>query len=223
MKPLDFIGAIELAYDRSTADDVWLANITKTIAPAFSPGPPTTSFFFNLIEEDAKLGATASVAQRGEDEPHTRADYQRLHQEGKAIDRPARLAYECDMFTVLSRVIGAKDAATMLRAAGLPAVDALGLRANTTAESGVIFTTHVGPGFRIRNRNLWTRLASHVGSALRLRRLHDMLTPESSVAVLSPTGRLEHAEAATAVEAKGELAAAAKAMDRARAQQAAAP
>jgi DNA-binding NarL/FixJ family response regulator len=218
VKPLDFIGAIELAYDRSTDEEAWLANITKTIAPAFSPGPPTTSFFFNLIEEDAKLGTTASVAAQKADHHrlHTRADYQRLHDEGKAIDRPPRLAYECDMFTVLSRVIGAEDAAKMLRAAGMPAEDALGLRANMTAESGVIFTTHVAPGFRIRNRNLWTRFAAHLGSALRLRRLHDVLNPESAVAVLSPNGRLEHAEAEAAASARGDLAEAAKAMDRAR-------
>ena len=211
MRPLDFIGAIELAYDRSKNDAAWLDELTHLVAPALSPGPPTTSFFFDLFDEDASLGSTASVG----DKPYSRGDYERLHDVGRAIQKPPRIAYECDMFTVLSRVIGAEATTQMLRTAGMEGDDALGLRANMTAESGVILTTFVPRGYRIRHRNLWTRFAAHVGSALRLRRAQPAPTPDSALAVLTPRGRLEHGTDAT-VAARTELADAAQDMDRAR-------
>ena len=211
MKPLDFIAAIELAYDRSRGDTDWLDDITRLVAPAFSSGPPTTSFFFNLTGQDAVLGKTSSVGDR----TYGRDDYARLHEEGKAIQISPRIAYECDVIAVLSRVIGPQAAAQMIGSAGMVGVDALGLRANTTSESGIIFTTFVSPGYRIRHRNLWTRFAAHVGSALRLRRTHAAHAPDSASAVLSPLGRLEHGSEA-AIAARKDLAGAAKDMDRAR-------
>ena len=211
MKPLDFIGAIELAYDRSKDDASWLDDVTRTVAPAFSPGPPTTSFFFDLVDDDAALGGTASVG----DSPYSRDDYERLHDTGRALQKPPRMAYECDMFTVLSRVIGTEAATQMIRSAGMAGEDALGLRANTTSESGVILTTFVPRGHRIRRRNLWTRFAAHLGAALRLRQMRRSSTPDSALAVLTPSGRLEHGNDAT-VAAREDLTGAAKDMDRAR-------
>lgn len=209
--PLDLIGAIELAYDRTTDDARWLADLASTIAPAFSVGPATTAFFFDLQGDAALLGSAASVG----DAQYSREHYAKQHDLGaSAGGPPVRAAYECDMFTLLSRVIGTELAARTIREAGMRGDDALGLRANATAESGVIFTTHVSRGYRIKQRALWTRFAAHVGAALRIRRA-PVTTPDSAVAVLDPRGRLEHGSE-RAIAVRDDLAGAAKDMDRAR-------
>jgi DNA-binding CsgD family transcriptional regulator len=211
VRPLDFIGAIELAYDRSEEDAAWLEALTRAVGPAFSHGSAATSaYFFHFDDAAVDLGTTVSIGER----PLRREDYRKQHEAGASIGPPRRV-YECDMFTVLSRVVGAVEAKFTLEAAGMLADDALGLRANMTPESGALFTTHVPLGFRIRQRSMWTRLAAHVGAALRLRRTRAEPEPESALAVLSPRGRLEHGTAET-IAARDELANAAKDIDRAR-------
>ena len=211
---LDFIGAIEAAYDRTKSNDAWLRDLTAVIAPALGVGSATgavTGFFFDLEGGAARLGRTASVG----DAP-TRAQFEKQHRVGREQSgRPDRTVYDCDMYTLLSRVVGPAVATGSIRAAGMQGDDALGLRANMTPDSGVMMTTQVHRGYRIRQRELWIRFAAHVGAALRLRCLNAAPNPDSAVAVLSPRGRLEHGTRATIV-ARDELQDAAKNMDRAR-------
>lgn len=212
MKPLDFIGAIELAYDRSKEDAAWLEDLTRAISPAFSTASvATTAFFFHLERDQAAVGTTVSVGEK----PYAREHYEKQHEAGRVLDRPTRVAYDCDMFTVLSRVVGPEEARRTISMAGMAGDDALGLRANMTPDRGAIFTTHVPLRHRIRQRNLWTRFAAHVGSALRLRSTCAELTPDSAHAVLSPRGRLEHGTEKT-ISAREDLSGAARDIDRAR-------
>lgn len=211
MRPLDLIGAIERAYDPTGDETSWLDELTRAIAPAFSVGAPTTSFFFQLVGDHARVGNLASVGER----PHSREDYQRLQDEGRALDKPSRVGYECEVFTVLSRVLGSNETVRMLRAAGMDGEDAIGLRANMTPESGILVTTQVPRGFRLRDKGLWTRLAAHLGCALRLRKTHGPPAPGSAAAILDARGRLEHGTEET-IAARAHLAGSVKAMDRAR-------
>jgi len=56
MVPLDFIGSIELAYDRSLAEVDWLAALAHKIGPAFNPGStPTWAFVFDFDRARAPL------------------------------------------------------------------------------------------------------------------------------------------------------------------------
>lgn len=210
---LDFIAAIELAYDRSKDDEAWLGDLVRVIGPSFSPGPATTAFFFEFEggAEDVALGTTVSVGEQ----TYRREDYERQHEAGRAAAGPQRRVYDCDMFTLLSRVVGPDVAKKTIVEAGMQGEDALGLRANMTPDSGAIFTTHVPAGYRIRQRDLWTRFAAHVGSALRLRRRQRTPSPDSTAAVLTPGGKLEHGTAET-IAARDDLAVAAKDIDRAR-------
>ena len=210
MKPLDFIGAIELAYDRTTDQRTWLDELTAFITPAFGTGSHLAAFFFDLVGEQPNIGYTASAGER----PSTREHYVRGHAIG-GRERRVRDVYECDMFTLLSRVVGKDLATRAVRGAGMVGEDSLGLRANATHESGIIFTTPVDGAFRIRQRQLWTRFAAHVGAALRLRQSAAAAGVDSAVAVLSPRGRLEDGTPG-AIAAREELARAAKDMDRAR-------
>lgn len=202
---------IERAYDREGDDPTWLQGLTEVLAPAFSVGGPTTSFFFELEGERANVGSFTSVGGK----PLERRDYERLHDEGAAMQMPPRSGYECEVFTVLSRVIGAETTERMMRGAGMDRPDAIGLRANMTPERGVLITTNVASGFRLRDKALWTRIAAHIGCALRLRRTHAEVGPESAAAVLDPRGRLQHGSEG-AIAARKSLATSATHMDRAR-------
>ncbi len=181
------------------------------VAPAFGESSAgVTSFVFDLDEEHIRLGTTTSVG----DTKYEREDYELQHQEGKRHGRIHR-AYECDMYTLLSRAVGAEEAKASIVAAGMVGDDAVGLRANATPRSGIILTTHVAAGHRLRHRELWTRFASHLGAALRMRRLKAEPSPNTARAVLLPNGRVEHADT-EAIEARAPLGTAARAIDRAR-------
>lgn len=211
LKALDLIGAIELAYDRTDDEASWLTEVTRFVAPAFGTGDPVTSFVFDLSDEFIDLGTTIGVGDRHQ---YGREDFQRQHEVGRRHG-PVRRAYECDMYTLLSRAVGADEAKASIVAAGMIGDDSVGLRANATPKSGIILTTHVRAGHRLRNRELWTRFAAHLGAALRMRRLKAEPSPTSAQAVLTPSGRLERASD-QAVAARAPLGSAAKAIDRAR-------
>lgn len=210
MKALDLIGAIELAYDRTSDEQAWLAEITRVVAPAFGSGGPVTSFVFDLSAEDIALGTTTGVG----DLQYDREDFERQHEVGRRHGSVHR-AYECDLYTLLSRAVGATEAKESLLAAGMKGDDAIGLRANATPSSGIILTTDVAGGHRLRHRELWTRFAAHLGAALRLRRLEAAPSPDTCRALLTPDGRLEHGSTET-IAARASLGTAAKAIDRAR-------
>lgn len=210
MRPLDFIGACEVAYDRTADSREWLDALAAFLAPAFGTGAGITAYFFDLVGDDASLGHAAQAGERA----YSRDHYVKSHEIGGSAAR-IRDVYECDMFTRLSRVVGKELARRTIHGAGMAGDDALALRANATHESGVIFTTQVDHAFRIRHRQLWTRFAAHVGAALRLRQSAPAADAGSAVAVLSPGGRLEDGTP-DAVAARDELSRAAKDMDRAR-------
>jgi DNA-binding NarL/FixJ family response regulator len=209
-KRIDLIAAIEAAYDRSLDESAWLERMVHAIAPAFSAGNAVSAFMYELRPKSgAHLWSVVSVGER----PLTYEDFRRHHD--VAGPREHQLAYSCDMFTLLSRAVGANASAASIENAGMPGEDSLGLRANITPDSGVLLTTFVDRGFRIRDRTLWTRLAAHLGAAGRLRKNQPPATPDAAVAVLTPTGKLEHGTNAT-IAARTDLAAAAKSIDRAR-------
>lgn len=209
MKPLDFIGAIELAYDRSTDEAAWLGALVEAVGPAFQVGPaPVSGFFFDIRDESAHLSTVASVGE----ERYTKDHFEQQH---AAADGPHRIVYECDMFTLLSRVVGKEMTTRTIEASGMKGEDSLGLRCNMTPDRGIMLTTLVPWGHRIRQRGLWTRFAAHVGSALRLRRMQAAPNPDAAAAILDASGRFEHGNAET-VAARQEISSAAKNIDRAR-------
>lgn len=213
LKSLDLIGAIELAYDRSHDEGTWLAEVTRTIAPAYSSnGSPVTSYVFDLRSEHAVDLGTAVM--EGDDHPYKREAYERAHEIGGQRVPIARV-YDCDPYTLLSRVVGDAFAQEALRGSGMTGEDVVGLRANATPASGVLFAAHVAARHRLSRRDVWTRFAAHLGTALRLRRSAQEASPDTAPAVLLPNGRLEHGSA-EAVASASALSGAAKAIDRAR-------
>ena len=213
MRELDLIAAIERAYDRSTDDAVWLADLATLVGPAFGPGlSPTTAFFFDIHPDVGKVPRLGEFASAGA-EASTRPQYEKMHSMGTAEDQ--RRVYECDMFTLLSRVVGRNPSKESVHATGMRGDDSLGLRVNVTPYRGVLITTMVPRRFRIAHRTLWTRFAAHVGAALRLRQEQAPPSEATAAAVLTPSGKLEHGTGG-AIAARDELGAAVRSIDRAR-------
>jgi DNA-binding CsgD family transcriptional regulator len=205
---LDIIGSIEAAYATEGTDEQWLERLAHCVSPAFGAGvAPVTAFSFD-VKERVYMGTFASVGAPG----FTRQQFESMQR--TATPAELRAAYECDMFTLLSRVVGKDRTSTSVENGRMGPLDPLGLRANVTPHSGIVVTTVVPHGFRIRQRALWVRLAAHIGAGLRLRQVRNA-GPSDAAAVLTPDGRLEHANPSTEA-ARVDLADAAKAMDRAR-------
>ena len=114
-----------------------------------------TSFVFDFEDDFINLGTTTAVGDR----PYAREDFQRHHEIGRGYG-DVRRAYECDLYTLLSRAVGLEEAKESIRRAGMKGDDAVGLRANATPKSGIMLTTHVPTGHRLKNRELWTRFAA---------------------------------------------------------------
>jgi DNA-binding CsgD family transcriptional regulator len=210
-KPLDFVTAIETAYDDVADDAVWLAQLVRLVGPVFGPGLSATSaYFFDLCRTTGvQLSHFASVGAK----PYTREHYEKHHAAATAVEQ--RQSYECDMFTLLSRVLGEERFQHIVGVSGMRGDGCLGLRANVTPYNGILITTFVPRGYRIRQRRLWTRLAAHVGSAARLRRNKRTPAPDAALAVLTPGGKLEHGTTET-IAARADLSTAAQSIDRAR-------
>lgn len=210
MQPLDLIAAIEAAYDRSSDESAWLEGLVRTIAPSFNAGGATSALVYELLPKtETRLRKVVSVGDR----PLTLEDFRRMHDTAEVEKQ--HQAYRCDVFTLLSRVVGAERCGQSIRDSGMPGEDSLGLRANVTPNSGILLTSFVPRGFRIRARSLWTRFGAHVGAAARLRRNQPQTTPDAALAVLTPNGELEHGTAET-IAARADLATAARSIDRAR-------
>ncbi len=209
---LDVIGAIEVAYDTTLSESDWVERIAQTVSPAFGAGvAPTTVYLFDFgAPKPVPIGSFASVGPGA----FTREHFVNM----QVVATPAELrqSYECEMFTLLSRVVGRPRTTEAIKSSDMHAtgaMDPLGLRANITCDSGVIITTLVPLGFRIQQRTLWTRLASHIGAGARLRSAQR--SPTTAAAILTPSGKLEHATNATAA-ARSALTESVKRMDRAR-------
>jgi DNA-binding CsgD family transcriptional regulator len=97
--------------------------------------------------------------------------------------------------------------------------DFVGVNGRAHARRGIALSFALGAGeaLAVDARRMWSRLAVHLGSGLRL---HDRLGAGGAVtpaAILAPAGRLLHVEPAAAEpRTRDELAAAARAIDRAR-------
>jgi DNA-binding CsgD family transcriptional regulator len=214
---LDIIRAIEAVYDRAADDTAWLEGVARVVAPAFGTGAiATTSYVFDMVPNPSDhVQAFASVGPQ----PFTREQFRAL--QATATPEELRSSYECDMFTTLSRVVGQRRTTEGVQGSGMVpkgTMEPLGLRANLTPERGVIVTTLVPWGFRIRHRTLWVRLAAHIGAGLRLREANAARAekgPDGAAAILTPTGKLEHVTPSTEA-ARPQLADAAKSIDRAR-------
>lgn len=190
---LDIVGIIEAAYAPQADDDAWLKAVTERLAPSFGGHQSFMSFFFSI---GAQPGSIALGAMRDSFAGGKEVAVELLDRVAPDLLRSSFL--DCGVLSTLSAAVGRPEARDALASVGVHS-DMLGLRANSQAGEGVIFSRPVPFTHRIsqRDRVVLPRIAAHLGHALRLRRgrRRTIEAPiEGAAAIFSPSGALAHGE-----------------------------
>jgi DNA-binding CsgD family transcriptional regulator len=221
----DVVGVIEAAYAREPNDASWIRRLTEVAGPALDQGLGVFAGLYDTndghqmrVEPVHAVGACAKIDVTG------------LFREAYAPMEPALMRFLFNNGPVGS---GGRQRAGMsletFNAHPATVISATKTGGMFTDCLGVISGNPAGPGclimapFRVsvraraRTCELWTRIAAHLAAAVRLRRgvaAHEAPRVE---AVLSPSGRVEHAEGvAREADARSALSFGASRMDRAR-------
>jgi DNA-binding CsgD family transcriptional regulator len=219
----DVIGVLEAGYDLDGSDEAWLARVVAAAHPAVDRGLGLAGFFFR-IDECGALEMGLPIMQGVEGVP-------------PEVVRDANQALDPE--TIAALFVGGPPCVTMVGASRYSSLrrdplykrtlrpyidvpDYLGLRASSAPREGAAV---VAPLARIgapppREAMLLSRLASHIGAGLRLRRrlaAEARAALDDADAILTPSGKLEHAAApAQSKGARAALATATRLIDRAR-------
>lgn len=213
----DIVSVIEHCYSIEGGVDDWLRRLAEVAAPRTPAGPQLAAMLFEVRDGIAELPHVYTVAldALGGDEGV------------RAFTRPTSPAMSRRMFTegpivaFASKVKGhpafsKKAAVDVLARFGID--DLVGVRAMSEPGRGAVisFPLRRDLPFGPREIATWQRIATHMGTGLRLLDRMQASSPKPD-AILSPTGKIEHAEeAAKSSAARSELAHAARAIDRAR-------
>jgi DNA-binding CsgD family transcriptional regulator len=211
----DVIGVLEAGYDLDGSDEAWLARVTEVLHPILDRGQGTAGFFFAVDDKGVNVGAVHLLGTPG-------AEILRAMTAKLTPENAVRLYVDPPPCSTAATAMGMSLRRDPIANKFLDVPDVLGLRANSAPRQGVFFTAmqkRVG-GPRPREAMMLSRVASHVGAGLRLRRRlaaagHARLA--DAEAILTPSGKLEHAAGAAQEKgARAALGAAARAVDRAR-------
>ena len=200
-KPPNPIDVIEAAYELERDDRDWLHHLAETIRPLLEGGHGVTAYTFDVtkpmrtwLHDEILLGT-----------PSEQLPIQRAFQ-------MCREGPESEAMHVYPEPLAALD--ETLRRAGLRSLEddpvAAGFLAKLHARDTVAFRTVETGGRGIciaaftddqrhiehRTAALWARVAAHVAAARRLRdALREAPQPDAGIeAVLTPSGKVEHAE-----------------------------
>jgi DNA-binding CsgD family transcriptional regulator len=224
MTPSSPIDVVEAAYRAGASSETWLHGVLEAAAPLLHPGMCATGYFFDFSEPAVPpvhgvqvLGAPPSLADdlaafhdRNREVSRTMLHAGPVVTTGSQFVPAARLAPEFGQYT------------ECFTKAGIRIGDTLGVVGVSPSCQGVALgCVYDRPTKLSRSaRRRWTRIAVHVEAGSRLRSaLGTLHSGEESRpdAILSPSGRVEHAEGeAREAGARESLRARAVAIDRAR-------
>jgi DNA-binding CsgD family transcriptional regulator len=214
----DVVGVIEAAYSSESDDASWVRRIVEVSAPALDRGFGVFAGLYDVTEEHMRMGPAhgvgfgvqmADVFQAANSAiPPAMLD--RLYKRGPCCSSGRNRAG-------MSKEAFRGQAAVTLAESRSGVYDAVGIVTGDPSGVGCMIMAPVR-GFASVSRPmgiLWTRIAAHLGAAVRMRRAG--LRADAVDAVLSPSGRIEHAEPeAQGTEARAALSRGAKHIDRAR-------
>lgn len=221
MAARNWIDVVEAAYDVEAPEPRWLRGIARAGAEALDDGHGVMAFTYDASGERVRIGRFVCTPNQSIFDVR----FWRRGMAARGID-PVRTMFRTVPCAGAAARPGfrASPAYAQLRSVGL--ADIFGI--NGTDPSGVGVWLGAGRGTAMRLSPAlharWTRVASHLGAAYRLRRrlaaarLLRRCTPWGADAVLSPSGRVEHVESheARTRDARDRLRDAAIAIDRAR-------
>jgi DNA-binding NarL/FixJ family response regulator len=216
----DLIGVVEAAYQLEPAEDVWLRSVVDAAAPQLDQGLGILGLVFDA--RDPSHIAHRTVQLRGK----IAEDQQLLIAIGSDAsgETMRRLMWRAGCSTA-SQILGrpkfessfAESARRMREDRGC--FDWLQVNAVDPTRVGCQLGVPmpVTGAVPARRRHAWSRIATHIAAALRLRIAADGAERPIAEAILSPRGRVVHAEGdATRPNALDALQSAAVACDRAR-------
>lgn len=224
---LDPVAILESAYraDTDVGDDgAWLARLVELTRPALDDGLGAAGFFYDVSNpNDMRVWAPVLVGT-----PAGAMEALYAINAGAPADLARELYRPTATCATLSERFGL-DARVLEQPLYREVLAPLGVRdfvsVSATDPTGVgcligaplARVAHVGK----RDAAVWNRIAAHIASGSRLRRARAAARAKdaspSAEAILSPSGRIEHAEdAAKSREARDALSAAARDIDRAR-------
>jgi DNA-binding CsgD family transcriptional regulator len=211
----DVVGVIEAAY-RASADDVdWLRTITEFAAPDLDEDGLGVLGAYYALDADDRL-TMDRVVQVGMKADLLEAVLRSNQSAPPAMNaRLFRSGPVCGSGSSLSRLDRRIWLAAFADNRTPPGVfDGVGVVSGSSDGTGCVLIApkrKFGPATRFQ-RDVWSRIAAHLGAALRLR-----IAAPPPEAVLSPSGRVEHAEpGARDVETRQALSRGVKRIERAR-------
>jgi DNA-binding CsgD family transcriptional regulator len=206
----DILGVIEAAYAGGQSDAGWLAALLRATAPLLDEGLGAFSHSYATDPDgtvrilamqslsgpatEEFLAHLQSMVPRGPD-PLFRQLYPHAPTAGTATQLTGRAVWQFPELSAEGR-------------------DAVGIMAGNPSGQGVVVHAMRRVPLRLKptDRRLWSCVAAHIASGYRLR-----LREPSTEAVVTPAGRVEHAEgAATGAPERAALGEAARCMDKAR-------
>jgi DNA-binding CsgD family transcriptional regulator len=217
--PADAVGLIEAAYDVGTSSAEWLRGVG---ACADRLAGARFGVSATLWSATAGRVSITDVAVAGDPDFHP--EVMRAIVAGSPSFDLSRLFLDAPPVGLASEAIAPglnhpeSNAALAALTERYQARDYVGVNGRADAARGIVvsFALVGDEAFERRHRRLWSRLAVHLGTGLRLL---DRLAaaPREPEAVLSPGGKVLHAEGAATQRAhREELAQAARTLDRAR-------
>jgi DNA-binding CsgD family transcriptional regulator len=223
---VDPVAILECAYRAEEADDdeKWLARILELARPALDEGLGAAGFFYD-VSNPSEMRVWAPVllgTPPGAIEALYTINASAPEDYAKELFRPTALcATLSERFHVGRRVLDEPLAREVLAPLGV--VDFVSVSATDPTGVGCLIGAPLGRVAHVGRSSaaLWNRIAAHIASGARLRRTKDAAIAfdrtHAAEAILSPSGKLEHAEdAAKSAEARDALATATRDMDRAR-------
>ncbi len=206
----DLLAVIEAAYASEDTEAEWLAGLLRAATPVLDAGLGVFSHTYSL-GPDGNVHLQRMHSSNGPMSEETMAEIRRLVPVAPHPFLPK--LYTCAP-TAGSATQLTGQAVWQFTQLSPDARDAIGIVAGNPSGQGVVLHALRRAPLRLKptERRLWTCVAAHVASAHRLR-----LREPTTEAVVTPSGRVEHAEgAATGVVERAALGEAARAMDKAR-------
>jgi DNA-binding CsgD family transcriptional regulator len=217
----DLLSVLEAAYEPAESDEKWLSGVVAAVAPLLDHGKGVVGAFYELLPSGHASysglvpGSPAvmeflGVAGRLESEPNT--------------ESLSRSIWRAPPYGTTSQKSGLgagwpKHPAIAKHHVAIGVRDTLGLIGEDPSGKGCLIVVPLRRVYSPPNReaDVWSRVAAHIASGLRLRRAADEAAFDEPEAIVSPSGRIEHASGpAKSREALAAIARAARAMDRAR-------
>jgi DNA-binding CsgD family transcriptional regulator len=201
------IDIVEAAYRVGHAREVWLRGVLDATGPVIQPSTFACGYFVDISEAGAVrvdgvsvLGGSASLAKAIAAFHETTPDMSRIVHAQAAMgavtvsELLAKFEYARPGFEKLGASVAH---------AGIPLADTLGVVGLDAAGRGVVLSCAYDRPTTLNRqmRTRWTRVGVHLAAGERLRRALEA-RPSEAEAVLSPAGRVEHAEG----DAKGSAA-----------------